>query len=424
MRIAMLSFHTSPLAALGGKDTGGMNVYVRELSRQLGRRGLAVDVFTRRQEPAGPAIERPWEGVRVLQIAAGPQEPTDRRRLFAYLPEFVQGLRDIAACEGRAYDILHSHYWLSGWAALQLRPAWAAPVVHMFHTLGALKSATPAGAQAPEARERSRVETDIICEADRIVAATPADREQMVQFYGADPQRIRVVPPGVDLELFRPVARAEARRFVGLTDPEERLLLFVGRLDPVKGLNVLFDALCQLLRRLEGHQRICLAVIGGDTPETGEALREEAVCLDEVRERYGLKEMVAFLGSRSQDTLPYYYSAADLCVMPSLYESFGMVALEAMACGTPVVASRVGGLPYVVRDGETGLLVPENDACALADGLYLLLTDQSLRRRLGARGQEVAQEYCWECVAAQIERLYLEEIRASRPLSLAGRGAG
>ncbi|MGQ9681563.1 MAG: glycosyltransferase [Anaerolineae bacterium] len=424
MRIAMLSFHTSPLAALGGKDTGGMNVYVRELSRQLGRRGLAVDIFTRRQDFTTPVVEHPWEGVRVLHLAAGPQAPMDRRQLFVHLPEFVQGLRDVAACEGTVYDVIHSHYWLSGWAALQLRDQWAAPVVHMFHTLGVLKSASPAGPQAPEARERSRVEADIICEADRIVAATPADREQMVQFYGADPQRIRVVPPGVDLELFRPVPRAEARRFVGLTDPEERLLLFVGRLDPVKGLNVLFEALCHLLRRLAGQQRISLVVIGGDTPESGEVLREEAVCLDEVRERYGLNEMVAFLGSRSQDTLPYYYSAADLCVMPSLYESFGMVALEAMACGTPVVASRVGGLPHVVRDGETGLLVPENDPEALAYGLHLLLTDESLRRRLGARGLEVAQEYCWECVAEQIEDLYREEICAMRPLSLAGRGQG
>lgn len=402
----MLSVHTSPLAALGGKDTGGMNVYVRELSRQLGGRGIAVDVFTRRQDLATPTIERPWPNVRVVQVNAGPPEPQDRRQLYPLLPAFVQGLQAFATSEGIRYDLLHSHYWLSGWVALELRQRWQVPVVHMFHTLGYLKSAAAANGQGSEARERTRVETDIICEADCIVAATPADRDQMVEFYAADPQRIVVVPPGVDLELFRPIPKADARRFVGLSDPEGRLLLFVGRLDPVKGLNVLFDALCQLLRNRQGQGHICLAVIGGEGAENGEALREEAVCLDEVKERYGLQEMVAFLGSRSQETLPYYYSAADVCVMPSLYESFGLVALEAMACGTPVVASRVGGLPHVVRDGETGLLVPENDPEALAGTLQTLLADEVLRHRLGERAREVAQGLSWERVAEQIVALY------------------
>ncbi len=232
-----------------------------------------------------------------------------------------------------------------------------------------------------------------------------------------------ILPPGVDPELFRPLPRDTARDYVGLAGRDERLLLFVGRLDPVKGLNVLFEALCLLLRQLVPSREagVCLAVIGGDSG-SGEALREEAVCLDEVKERYGLQEMVAFLGSQSQELLPYYYSAADVCVMPSLYESFGLVALEAMACGTPVVASRVGGLPYVVRDGETGLLVPENDPTALAEKLELLLTDAELRTRLGARAHEVAQGYSWERVAVEIARLY-EQVRAPCQTALDGQGA-
>lgn len=425
MRVAMLSVHTCPLAALGGKDTGGMNVYVRELSRELGKRGVAVDIYTRSQDASVPHLQEAWPCIRVIHVPAGPETPYDRRQLFQYLPEFVQGVRSFVAADGVTYDIIHSHYWLSGWVALELQRDWPVPVMQMFHTLGHLKNNVAANGKSSEAPERIRTETEIMGRADLIVAATPADKGQMVEFYGADPSPIVVVPPGVDLSLFRPIPQDEARRYVGLTDCDDRLLLFVGRLDPVKGLNVLFEALCHLIRNLmpERQRRICLAVIGGESVESAEALRENAVCLDEVKERYGLEEMIAFLGSRSQDTLPYYYSAADICVMPSLYESFGMVALEAMACGTPVVASRVGGLPYVVRDGETGLLVPDNDPLALAEKLRLILTDADLRLRLGGRAQEVAQGYGWERVADASVDLYQRAI-AGYPGSLRERCSG
>jgi len=394
-----------------------MNVYVRELSRELGRQGISVDVFTRSQDPTSPRLEEPWPRVRVVQVAAGPQAPYDRRGLFPFLPEFARGVRSFAESEGRRYDLLHSHYWLSGWVALELRKGWRVPVIQMFHTLGHLKKTVAANGGLSEARERTRVETEVMGLADRVVAATPADKSQMVEFYGADPARITVVLPGVDHDLFHPIPRAEARRYVGLANSSEHMLLFVGRLDPVKGLNVLFEALCLLLRELapSWQGRICLAVIGGDSAESAGALREEADCLDDVKERYGLQEMVAFLGSRLQETLPYYYSAADVCVMPSLYESFGLVALEAMACGTPVVASRVGGLPYVVRDGETGLLVPDNDPAALAEKLRQLLTEPELRKRLGAQASEVAREYSWQRVAAENLSLYRQALATSLP---------
>lgn len=419
----MLSVHTCPLAALGGKDTGGMNVYVRELSRELGRQGIAVDVYTRSQDATVPHLVEPWPQVRIIHVPAGPEAPLDRRLLFPYLPAFVQEVRARAASESLAYDVLHSHYWLSGWVALELQRDWHVPIIQMFHTLGRMKNAVASGPRWREAHERTQVETDIMRRVDRIVAATPVDLSQMVELYGADASKITVMSPGVDLELFRPIPKAEARRYVGLRDDAERLLLFVGRLDPVKGLNVLLEAVCHLIRDLapSGQRSISLAVIGGDS-ESVEAVRGEAICLDEVKERFGLKEMVAFLGSRSQDTLPYYYSAADVCVMPSLYESFGLVALEAMACGTPVVASRVGGLPHVVRDGETGLLVPENDPEALADGLKRILTDGDLRRRLGENAHQVAQGYSWQQVAGATAQLYQELIAANRqPGAVVGR---
>lgn len=392
-----------------------MNVYVRELSRELGRQGVAVDVYTRSQDATVPHLVEPWPQVRIIHVPAGPEAPLDRWLLFPYLPTFVQEVRARTASEKLSYDVLHSHYWLSGWVALELQRDWHVPIVQMFHTLGRMKNAVASGPQSREAPERTQVETDIVRRVDRIVAATPVDLSQMVELYGADASKITVMSPGVDLELFRPIPKAEARRYVGLRDDAERLLLFVGRLDPVKGLNVLLEAVCHLIRDLapSGQRSISLAVIGGDS-ESVEAVRGEAICLDEVKERYGLKEMVAFLGSRSQDALPYYYSAADVCVMPSLYESFGLVALEAMACGTPVVASRVGGLPHVVRDGETGLLVPENDPEALADGLKRILTDGDLGRRLGERAHQVAQGYSWQQVAAATVQLYQELIAANQ----------
>jgi len=413
MRIGMLSVHTCPLAALGGKDTGGMNVYVRELSRELGRRGLAVDVFTRSQNPEIARVCEPWPGVRVVHVPAGPEAPCDRRLLFPRLPQFVEGVRAFAEADGLKYDLLHGHYWLSGWVALALQQGWRVPVVQMFHTLGYLKENAPSGGPGSEAAERICVEREVMAAVDRIVAPTPAEREQMVAHYGADPAKITVLPPGVDLELFRPIPKEEARRYVGLADQRQRLLLFVGRLDPVKGLNVLLEALCILVRQLVTQEppNICLAVIGGDA-ESAEALRENAFCLDEVKERYGLKELVAFLGSRAQDTLPYYYSAADVCVMPSLYESFGLVALEAMACGTPVVASRVGGLPYLVQDGVTGLLVPDNDPPALADRLQRILHEPGLAASLGEQARQVAQGYSWQRVADRHIELYGELLRA------------
>jgi len=410
-RVAMFSVHTSPLAALGGKDTGGMNVYVRELARHLGLRGWQVDVFTRRQSPDTPRIEPLLDShCRVIQIPAGPPDKLDRRQVFQYLPEFVQGVRQFCAEQDLAYDIIHSHYWLSGWVARELQRDWQLPIVHMFHTLGKMKDSVAPGPEDREATNRATVEQEIMEFADRIVAATPLDRQQMLDLYRVPEAKIVVAPCGVNLDLFHPIDQQEARRRVGVP-PERRLLLFVGRLDPVKGLNVLLEAMCELSRRLKPWRAkdLSLAVIGGDYESHIEALSDPK-CLQEVRKELGLDDLVIFIGPRSQEELPYYYSASEACVMPSLYESFGMVALEAMACGTPVIASRVGGLTYTVRDGETGFLVPEKNPKALAEKLELVLTDACLRRRLAHRALQVAEGYSWSIVADDIEELYRELI--------------
>ena len=404
----MLSMHTSPLAALGGKETGGMNVYVRELCRNLGSRGWEVDTFTRLQDPDAPRIDPGLgEGCQVISVPAGPIGPIDRRELFPHLPEFVEGIRRFCAEEGVAYDLIHSHYWLSGWVARELQREWDVPVVQMFHTLGRMKDKVAEGPAQREAANRAHVEEEVMDLADRIVAGTALDRQQMVDLYPVDEAKIVVIPCGVNLDLFRPIDREVAYKELGLPE-ERRLLLFVGRLDPVKGLDVLLEAMCDLTRRLRPGwaQDISLAIIGGDRENHLEAITTDPECLQEIRHELGLDELVVFVGSRLQEVLPYYYSAAVACVMPSLYESFGMVALEAMACGTPVIASRVGGLTYTVRDGETGFLVPERDPKALAEKLELVLTDDCLRRRLGRRAIEVAAGYSWDVVADGIEDLY------------------
>jgi D-inositol-3-phosphate glycosyltransferase len=387
-----------------------MNVYVRELSRSLGARGWQVDIFTRLREPQSSRVQPgPGAGCRTIHIPAGPVGPVDRRTLFQYLPEFVQGVRQFAADQGAPYDLLHSHYWLSGWAARELCREWHVPTVHMFHTLGRMKDSVAQSAEQREATNRTAVEQEIMAFAERIVAATPLDRQQMLELYQVDEAKIVVIPCGVNLELFHPIDQQEARQKLGVPNGR-RLLLFVGRLDPVKGLNVLLEAMCELTRRLKPcrAQDLTLAVIGGSTEASLEALTSDAKCLQEIRRDLGLEDLVMFIGSQSQEVLPFYYSAAVACVMPSLYESFGMVALEAMACGTPVIASRVGGLTFTVRDGETGYLVPERDPKALAEKLELVLTDECLRRRLGHRAVQVAAGYSWDIVTDAMEALYAE----------------
>jgi len=387
-----------------------MNVYVRELARKLGERGWQVDIYTRLRDIETALVQHePGPGCRTIYVPAGPLGPVDRRTLFQYLPEYVRGVQQFAADEGLTYDLIHSHYWLSGWAARELKETWHAPIVHMFHTLGRMKDSVARNAENREAMNRGDVEQEIMSFADRIVAATPLDRQQMLDLYQVDEAKIVVVPCGVNMERFHPIDRALAREALGLPNGR-RLILFVGRLDPVKGLDVLLQAMCELSRRIDRcrAQDLSLAIIGGDQESHLEALMDDTKCLQDIVRELSLDDLIMFVGSQSQETLPYYYSASEVCVMPSLYESFGMVALEAMACGTPVIASRVGGLTYTIRDAETGFLVPEKDPKALAEKLELLLTDECLRRRLGHRATQVVRGYSWDVVTEAIEDVYAE----------------
>lgn len=405
-RVAMLSVHSSPLAALGGKEAGGMNVYVRELARELGRQHVAVDIYTRCQDKEAPVVMQLAPNVRVLTVRVGPAAPYDKNWVLDYLPEFVHRIRCVADGEDIHYDVIHSHYWLSGVAALELRQAWGTPVIHMFHTLGAMKNTVARGDEG-ETDERVALERMLLHEVDRVVAATPLDADQMVQHYAADRERITVIPCGVDLENFHPIGQNSAREQLGVPPHPHNMLLFVGRIEPLKGLDTLLRAMALLVeQKPELRGNICLAIIGGDKRETPSQWSAEMKRIRRLQGELGIGELITFQGSQDQRKLPIFYNAADAVIVPSHYESFGMVALEAMACGTPVIASNVGGLRYTIRDGETGLLVPREDPAALAEKIALLLDDEPLRLHLGRNGQHHAQRYSWRTIAHEMRELY------------------
>lgn len=413
MNIAMLSYHTCPLAVLGGKDTGGMNVYVREVTHQLGRMGIHVDVFTRSQDEHVPHVLHDLGyGNRVVHVPAGPEVPLPKKELTAYLPEFVAGIKNFVQNKDAHYDLIHSHYWMSGVAALELKTEWNIPVVHMFHTLGVMKNRVAQSPEELEGEYRIEGERKVLKSVDRIVAATPAELAQLQWLYQSDVRNIVVIPPGVNLSHFYPIPTDEAKEVIGVP-ASGHMLLFVGRIEPLKGLDVLIEALALINQEgILDTCRLCLSVIGGDPEATNEQMNSEMKRLQTLREKFGLQDMITFLGQRSQDTLPYYYSAAEAVVVPSHYESFGMVALEAMACGTPVVASQVGGLAFLVQDGETGFHVPDGDAQALSERLTVLLKDNKLRHKMGNNATAFASQYSWDKISNRLIKLYKDVLKS------------
>jgi D-inositol-3-phosphate glycosyltransferase len=383
-----------------------MNVYVRDLTRELGRRGIHVDVFTRSQDEHVPHVLHDLGyGNRVVHIPAGPEVPMAKRDLTGYLPDFVAGIEAFAAEKGIHYDIIHSHYWLSGLAAESLSDAWGGiPIVHMFHTLGEMKNRVAQSDEERESSERILGEKRVLARADRIIVATLAEQTQLRFLYKAGDRKLTIIPPGVDASHFYPIPSDEAKMVVGLK-PDARMILFVGRIEPLKGVDTLIRAMV-CLKLNDPEVRVHLAIIGGEPEASPLQMSAEMARLQKLCDELALDQTVVFMGKRDQDKLPYYYSAAEVLVMPSHYESFGMVALEAMACGTPVIASEVGGLGFLVHNGETGYTIPDGDPDVLCEKLSMLLNDASLRKAMGQRAAQYAQSYTWDKIAAQIMNVY------------------
>jgi D-inositol-3-phosphate glycosyltransferase len=404
LRVAVLSVHTCPLARLGGWETGGMNVYVRELSRELGRLGVETDIFTRRQDPDVPMVVELAPGARVIHVDAGPARHVDKYAVLDYLSEFACNVQRFRNFVGARYDVIHSHYWLSARLATLFQEHWRLPVVAMFHTLGQLKNRVAQDSAELEQQIRVDIERRAMLTADRVIASTEVDRAQMVAAYGANARGVSVVPGGVDLTVFRPGGRAEARRALGLGG--EPVLLFVGRIQRLKGIDVLIRAAHELR---EDGSPVTVLVVGGIPRGTHGRVSDEEREIARLRaltDELDLGRVVRFEGAIDQHRLPSYYRAADVTVMPSTYESFGLVAVESLACGTPVVASRVGGLPTVIRDGDNGLLVPWRHPRLFADKIRQVLTDPALARRLSRNGLETARQYGWATVAERTVDVY------------------
>lgn len=415
MRIAMLSIHSSPLASLGGKEAGGMNVYVRELARELGRRGLKIDIFTRSQRSAEMKIIDLDRGVRVVNLQAGPAAPYDKNWLLSYLPEFVNRVRCFADGDDLHYDLIHSHYWLSGEAALMLRRAWRVPVVHMFHTLGALKNKIARGAEERETAQRVMIERRLMGDVDALIAATPLDKAQMVWEYGADADHIHVVPAGVDLRRFHPRDMADARHALDLPPPPHRLIMLAGRIEPLKGIDALIEATALLLQKHpEWQNGLSAVIVGGAAEHEPEKWNTEQRRLDALRRSLGIAGHIRFVGSQPQDQLARYFNAADIVSMPSHYESFGMAALEGLASGRPVVATSAGGPAYIVEQDVSGLLVQPDNAQLLAEQLERLLVNDTLREEMGLAARTRALRFGWSSVACDVLKVYRTLVYAPR----------
>lgn len=417
-RVAMLSVHTCPLAMLGGKETGGMNVYVRELTTQLDRRGIAVDVFTRSQEPGTPVVHGILgDRSRVIHVPAGPEVPYNKNKVYDHLPEFVEGVKRRAIQENLQYDVIHSHYWLSGLVARNLQCIWrGTPIVQMFHTLGKMKNLVAQTQAEQETSLRVQSEGEIMHFADKLIAATPIEKDQLISLYGAEANKIEIIPPGVNLNRFKLLPKDEARNKIGVA-PDHKMILFVGRIQPLKGIDTLIRSIA-LVRRDQPSltEKLCISIIGGNPGGEADDEQTEFQRLNALKEELGLGDLVTFLGAKDQDTLVNYYSAAEVVVMPSHYESFGMVALEAMACGTPVIASDVGGLTYVVEDNFNGYLVPSQDYTAMAEKITLLLRYPSLRDHLGEQARRWVERFSWSIIADDILRVYNKMVKENNCL--------
>ena len=406
-RVAMISVHACPLAKLGGRDSGGMNVYVRELARDLGARGIEVDVFTRWREKDDPRIQPLGPNARVIHIASGPLGYWPKINVYEHLDEFTAKLVAEVEEQGRTYDVLHAHYWLSAKVARTLEQRWKIPTVQMFHTLGLVKREVMDEDIDGESDVRIEIEREAVRRSAAVVAASAIELGELRRFYKADPARVAVIPCGVDPEVFHPVRQADAREKLA-RDQCERLILFVGRIEQIKGIDVLLRAMALLFfRRPDLRSEVCLLVVGGALDPGDEAPETEKILeLRRLVHEHRMEANVSFVGSRDQEDLALYYAAADLCAVPSLTESFGLVALEAMACGTPVVGTRVGGLQTVITDGESGLLVPAGDYEALAEAIARVLTDARLRMHLAHGARDRAEHFTWRRVGDRMVELY------------------
>ncbi len=395
MQIAFITVHGCPLRQAGSKDSGGMNIYILEMAKRLAARGVQVDVFTRHHDPLDPQVIMLAPGARLIHLPAGVPS-LDKTGVYKLLPQFTSQMRRFCVANRLRYDLVSTHYWLSGLVGMRLASEWGVPHATSFHTMAEMKRRGHPEEAGAEVEQRHNSELEVARSADSIIVWSTDERDSIVEFCGVEPDKINIIPPGVDLARFRPMSQHQSKEHLGYG--EEKNILFVGRLEPLKGLEFLFRAVASL----ENSNSIRLNVVGG-----GENSLEKAR-LQALATRMKLNKSIRFIGNVTQEELPVHYNAADVCVLPSHYESFGLAALEAAACGRPVIASNVGGIPTIVLDSVTGYLVPSRQADAMAERLCTLLNDDVLRSHMGAAARIHAETLGWDRSADSLLALYRE----------------
>ena len=391
-RIALITFHACPLMAPGEGKSGGMNVYVRQLANRLRRLGVEVDIFTRDHLDCHLNQEELSSGARVIHLPGGPIE-APMEELFDHLPEFLNKLTDFRNDNDIVYDAVHSHYWLSGWVGKLFAAQINLKHVVTFHTLSLIKMQSRPGEIEP--LRRQIIEKELMETADVLIAFSQHERDAMTRLYGTDPHKVAIVPCGVDLDRFHPINKDASRLHLGLNG--DKVLLYVGRIESLKGL----DLLAHTAAQMQSVEKVKVLVVGGDDGKNQELDR-----IKRLTKELNVDHLFEFIGRVDQEELPSYYNAADVCIVPSFYESFGLAALESMACGTPVVASRVGGLPTVVKHGRTGYLQSWRCPEAFANSVEMIISSQSLRDSMGRAARDQAETLGWDSVANQMIDIY------------------
>jgi len=394
-RIAMISFHTCPQASKEGKETGGMNVYVLELSKALAAQGIEVDMYTRSQEEANPLVEELAPHLRLIHLPAGPKQMVPKKQLAQYIPEFVASFIAFTKEHGLNYDIFHCHYYLSGRIGLEInrQEKRDIPIVMSFHTLALMKNLVARDELEKAELERINAEILLTQKATLILAPSDSDKSYLEYLYQADTNKIVVIPPGVDTSFFKPMDKSVAKATIG-AKPDDKILLFVGRIEPLKGLDMLLYALKVLVMK-NPERAVCLWIVGGDILQKQELWSHQLKMLQQLKEVLHLSTRVRFLGQKTQEELPSYYNAAEMVIMPSHYESFGMVTLEAMACGVPVITTNVAGVSQLIDKQHAALITSVNNPLLLASQIKYLLTDKIAHEQISHDLRKKAEGLSW-----------------------------
>lgn len=405
LRICMLSYHTCPLASEEGKETGGMNVYVLELSKELVKQGHQVDIFTRCQDASNQRVVEIMPGLRLMHLLAGPPMGLPKPQLLMYLDEFVDRWQQFVSEFSVTYDVIHAHYYQSGLIAqkiVELHPEM--PVVTTFHTLALMKNLVARNQQEQESEARIDAEYSLVANSQAIIAPSQADKSYLQYLYDADPARVHVVTPGVNTELFKPIDHQLAKQSIG-AEPDEKVLLFVGRIEPLKGIDAIMYAL-KMIRYRQPDWKIRLWIVGGDISQPSDQWSAELQKLQRLREVLKIPDLVHFVGQQHQLSLPAYYNAASVVVMPSHYESFGMTALEAMACGVPVVTTNVSGIATFFDDEADHFVATVNNPLRLSEQIEHLIDEADHHPELTAELRRTAEHLAWPKVAEQVAAVY------------------